>query len=157
MLESEQEKEIRDDIGGRMNKENSPEMQVQLSLSKLHQSTQARPNRRPLGEQYKTPTRQIKKRQGDIPSLDSKQDVKMTRIGGWAYNSLCNRAGRLSATAVNKTILFTSVFVSMLSTHPGITIGRSRPMAERLCWVFVVDLQAGMIRNVPVRGRGDRW
>lgn len=81
MLESEQEKEIRDDIGGRMNKENSPEMRVQLPLSKLHQSTQARPNRRPLGEQYKTPARQIKERQGDIPSLDCKQDVKMTRIG----------------------------------------------------------------------------
>lgn len=32
MLESEQEKEIRADIGGRTNKENSPKIWIQLSL-----------------------------------------------------------------------------------------------------------------------------
>lgn len=50
-------------------------MELNCPLSKLHQSAQARPNRRPPGEQYETPPKQIKKRQGDIPSLNSKQDV----------------------------------------------------------------------------------
>lgn len=30
-------------------------------------------------------------------------------------------------------------------------------MAERLCWIFVVDLQAGVIRDAPVGGRGVLW
>lgn len=55
------EEEIRADIKGRMNKGNSPE---NCPLSKLHQSVQTRPNHRPLGEQYETPSIQINKRQG---------------------------------------------------------------------------------------------
>lgn len=82
MLESEQEKEIRADFGG---KERTRKIvlrfELNCSLSKLHQSVQARPNRRPLGEQYEAPSKQIKKRQGDIPSLDCKQDEKNWRLG----------------------------------------------------------------------------
>lgn len=68
-------------------------------LSKLHQSVQERPNGRPPGEQYETPSQQIRKRQGDIPSLNCKQDVIMRRIGGRPYYSIGNKSGCLPAAA----------------------------------------------------------
>lgn len=39
---------------------------------------------------------------------------RMRRIGGWVYNSICNRSGRLpAAAAVNETIIFTAVLASV--------------------------------------------
>lgn len=58
------------------------------------------------------------------------------------------------------TVLNTVSDVAVLgsgSTHPGIAVGRSGCMAESLGWVFVVDFQAGVVCDVPVRGRGVQW
>lgn len=122
-------KRLGEDIGGRMQKKNSPEILVQLSL------LQAAPEHTvgPLREQYKMATKQE-----DIPSC--KQDVRMTRLESWVYNFLCTFQ-----------LLLMTQFACVLSTHPGVAVGRSWPMAECLCWVFVVDLQARMIRNVPAK------
>lgn len=36
-----------------------------------------------------------------------------------------------------------------VAVHPGIAVGRSGSVAESLRWVFVVHLQAGVVRDVP--------
>lgn len=66
----------------------------------------------------------------------------MAGLGGWAHSLL------------SVLQLLMRPFACVWSTHPGIAVGGSRPVAERLCWVFVVDLQAGVIRNAPASERG---
>lgn len=39
-----------------------------------------------------------------------------------------------------------------VSTHPGVNVGGSGAVTEGLCWVLVVHLQAGVIRDIPVGG-----
>lgn len=107
-------------------------------LCKPNQSPQAGP----LREQYKTPAAQIKRWGGGIPSY--KQDVRVAGFGGWTLSLLCVLQ------------LLMRPFACVWSTHPGIAVGGSRPVAERLGWVFVVDLQAGVIRNAPASERGQR-
>lgn len=105
VLESEQETEIRADIWGEdRTRKIVLRFEFNCPLSKRHQSVQARPNCRPPGEQYETPSKQIKERQGDIPSLNCKQDERVRRNGGRSRFSICNNWS--SPCSCNKTSRF---------------------------------------------------
>lgn len=50
---------------------------------------------------------------------------------------------------LSQRVLTITASMHHLTVHPGVTVGRSGPMAESLCWIFVVDFQAGVVCDVP--------
>lgn len=100
-------------------------------LSKLQQSIQAWPNRRPLAEQYETPSKQIKRRQGDIPSLNGKQDVRIRGTGSRA-TSVTGLDHLLAATDVFNTILnsFYKLYVCLLTVNTVPTLPSPKYLAN---------------------------
>lgn len=70
-------------------------------------------------------------------------------MGSWGECSLHWVMAWGTHWGMSQRMLTITAGMCHLIVHPGIAVGRSGPMAERLCWIFVVHLQAGVVCDVP--------
>ncbi|TNN73428.1 hypothetical protein EYF80_016382 [Liparis tanakae] len=98
-------------------------------LSKLQQSVQERPNGRPPGEQYETPSQQIRTRQGDIPSLNCKQDTATLGDSSIFMLSCCEKALTNSALMVSMLVISLGMQICLVSS-PYCRCENHRPTAD---------------------------
>lgn len=142
-----------------MNKGNSPNNLVQLSLKQA--APEHTSEAESQWEQYRTPSKHINKRQGDIPFLNCKQDGKIEGIGVWNYYCICNNFSHFHA--VKKIIICTAVLaVVMVKYSPGHrrwqvlahgwmpVLGLcGRPSSRSGLWCFCREKKCPVVRRQP--------
>lgn len=70
-------------------------------------------------------------------------------MGGWGQRTLHGMVRWRTHGGLSQRVRAITTSMHHITMHPGIAVRRSGPMVEGLRWVFVVDLQAGVVCDVP--------